>query len=211
MGASRPTAPASAVAKVGGFEIEWRPVTGLPIEGLAAKDCFSWKDRVVRGVIPPPPAQSSKKKDKQEIEDYVTVEPLASQFKDARPRRTLITSKEWANMPAPTITPELKKDLELLRLRTVVDPKRHYKAPDSKKLPERFQIGRVIEGPADFYSARLTKREQKSSFADELLSDPSLKTFRKRKYDQIQSQKQAGGKKFAKQKQNRRRKSWAKT
>ncbi|KAG2274846.1 hypothetical protein Bca52824_057401 [Brassica carinata] len=34
---------------------------------------------------------------------------------------------DWFDMPAPTMTPELKRDLQLLKLRDVMDPKTHYK------------------------------------------------------------------------------------
>jgi hypothetical protein len=115
------------------------------------------------------------------------------------------------DMPAPTVTPEIKKELQLLQLRGVMDPKRHYKASDMKGIPKYFQIGTVVEGGADFYSGRLTKKERKGTFADELLADTSLKAYRKRKYKEIQEEKQAGGKKFWKQKKNRQKPSWAKT
>jgi hypothetical protein len=41
-----------------------------------------------------------------------------------------------------------------------------------------LQIGTVVEGGADFYSGRLTKKERKGTFADELLADTSLKAYR---------------------------------
>ncbi|PSR97845.1 RRNA-processing protein like [Actinidia chinensis var. chinensis] len=52
--------------------------------------------------------------------------------------------KDWFDMPALTITPELKKDIQLLKLRSVIDPKRHYKKGDtnSKTLPKYFQASR---------------------------------------------------------------------
>eukprot|EP01018_Ginkgo_biloba_P037637 Gb_34113 [translate_table: standard] len=107
---------------------------------------------------------------------------------------------KWFDMPAQIITPELKKDLQLLKLRGVLDPKRHYKADDSKGLPKYFQVGTVIEPASEFYSARLTKKERKATIADELLSDPALGQYRKRKYLEIQDEKSAGRKKSWKQK-----------
>ncbi|KAG0492613.1 hypothetical protein HPP92_005691 [Vanilla planifolia] len=48
--------------------------------------------------------------------------------------------KSWFEMPAPVITPEIKKDLEILKLRNVIDPKRHFKrGENSKVLPKYFQ------------------------------------------------------------------------
>jgi hypothetical protein len=37
-------------------------------------------------------------------------------------------------------------------MRSVLDPKRHYRANDSTKNPKFFQIATVINGPADYYA-----------------------------------------------------------
>ena len=55
------------------------------------------------------------------------------------------TGKDWYNMKAPEITPELKEDLKALKLRNIIDPSRFYKKSDSKKLPKFFQDGRILE------------------------------------------------------------------
>ncbi|KAK9163799.1 hypothetical protein Syun_004701 [Stephania yunnanensis] len=96
----------------------------------------------------------------------------------------------WFDMPAQTITPELKKDLQILKLRSVIDPKRHYKKGDlkSKTLPKYFQVGIVIESASEFFSGRLTKKERKATLADELLSDNHLGTYRKRKVQEIEKE-----------------------
>ncbi|KAH7842503.1 hypothetical protein Vadar_006058 [Vaccinium darrowii] len=103
--------------------------------------------------------------------------------------------KNWFDMPAPTITPELKKDMQLLKLRSVIDPKRHYKKGDSKSktFPKYFQVGTVIESASDFFSGRLTKKERKTSLADELLSDQTLGQYRKRKVREISEQNRPAG------------------
>ena len=48
--------------------------------------------------------------------------------------------KNWFDMPAPEMTEELKRDLNILQMRNVLDPKRHYKKNNSKKLPKYFQV-----------------------------------------------------------------------
>lgn len=105
------------------------------------------------------------------------------------------TGKFWFDMPAPTMTPELKKDLQLLKLRSVIDPKRHYKKGDtkSKSLPKYFQVGTVVESASDFFTGRLTKKERKATLADELLSDQKLNTYRKRKVREIEEENRPGG------------------
>uniref|UniRef100_A0A5B6YKX3 Putative rRNA-processing protein fcf2-like n=1 Tax=Davidia involucrata TaxID=16924 RepID=A0A5B6YKX3_DAVIN len=103
--------------------------------------------------------------------------------------------KNWFDMPAPTITPELKKDLQLLKLRSAIDPKRHYKKGDSKSktLPKYFQIGTVIESASEFFTGRLTKKERKATLADELLSDSTHGEYRKRKVREIEELNRPAG------------------
>jgi len=104
------------------------------------------------------------------------------------------TGQSWFDMPAPTITPELKEDLKILKLRNVIDPKRHFKKGDkSKALPKYFQMGTVIEPASEFFSGRLTKKERRTTLADELLSDQTLKTYRKRKVQEIENKNRPGG------------------
>jgi len=45
-------------------------------------------------------------------------------------------------MPAQVMTPELKREVQAMRLRNALDPKRFYKggAKDSKTMPEFFQV-----------------------------------------------------------------------
>ncbi|XP_042028096.1 rRNA-processing protein fcf2-like [Salvia splendens] len=101
--------------------------------------------------------------------------------------------KNWFDMPAQTITPELKKDLQLLKLRNVIDPKRHYKKGESKTLPKYFQVGTVIESASEFFSGRLTKKERKATLADELLADSTFHQYRKRKVREIEEKNRPAG------------------
>ncbi|KAM3236196.1 hypothetical protein BC332_13985 [Capsicum chinense] len=103
--------------------------------------------------------------------------------------------KNWFDMPAPTITPELKTDLQLLKLRDAMDPKRHYKKSGSKSktLPKYFQVGTIIEPASEYYSGRLTKKERKATLTEELLSDRKLGEYRKRKVREIEERNRPGG------------------
>ncbi|KAE8077133.1 hypothetical protein FH972_015727 [Carpinus fangiana] len=105
------------------------------------------------------------------------------------------TGKSWFDMPAKTITPEVEKDMRLLKLRSVIDPKRHYKKGDSKSktLPKYFQVGTVVEPASEFFTGRLTKKERKATLADELLSDHTLAQYRKRKVREIEEKNRPAG------------------
>lgn len=54
--------------------------------------------------------------------------------------RAKSAGRNWFDMPAPEMTQELQRDLNILRMRHVLDPKRHYKKNSSKKLPKYFQV-----------------------------------------------------------------------
>ena len=109
-------------------------------------------------------------------------------------------------MPKTELTPELKRDLQLLQMRNVLDPHRHYKSSGKGKIPAFSQTGTVIEGPTDFYSARLNKRERKQTFAEEIVAGEKENGRFKRKYNEIQEAKTSGKKAhYKKLKEQRKR------
>ena len=67
----------------------------------------------------------------------------------------LCACSNWYNLPAPQMTDEVKRDLRLLKLRGVMDPKRFYKSADQTNFPKYFQFGTVVEGPTEFYSGKI--------------------------------------------------------
>ncbi|CAG8452077.1 11300_t:CDS:2 [Paraglomus brasilianum] len=131
-----------------------------------------------------------------------------SKKQNAERRKTVQSG--WFDIPKAEITPEIKRHLQLLKLRDVLDPKRFYKKGDLKELPTHFQIGTIVEGPADPRSARLTRKEKRRTVVDQLLADEEAKTYYKRKFLEIQETKQSGGKKFYKRLRNRQKPNWQK-
>ncbi|XP_012524068.1 deoxynucleotidyltransferase terminal-interacting protein 2 [Monomorium pharaonis] len=107
-----------------------------------------------------------------------------------REKRKMGTGSGWFNMRAPQITPEIRHDLEVLRMRSVLNPKHFYKKNDMKSLPKHFQIGKVIDSPMDFYSSRLVKKERKRTIVDELIANAEFTKYNKRKYKEIIEEKQ---------------------
>eukprot|EP00298_Acanthocystis_sp_HF-20_P022458 c30409_g1_i1.p1 GENE.c30409_g1_i1~~c30409_g1_i1.p1 ORF type:complete len:243 (-),score=57.29 c30409_g1_i1:108-836(-) len=114
------------------------------------------------------PALSTKKPSKKEL----------LKLKDST------TGKQWYDMPAPRMTPELKSDLQIMQMRNVAFPKRFYKTPD--KQSKYLQIGTVIEGPAEFHSARLPKSQRKRTITEQLMSDPEFKHSSKKRRRNIE-------------------------
>lgn len=106
---------------------------------------------------------------------------------------------QWFNMPKTELTPELRRDLQLLKMRGVLDPKRHYKKDSSKNdVPEYSQVGTIIEGATEFYSSRLTNKERKQTLLEEIVSQEQENGRFKRKYDDISKTKASGKKNFYK-------------
>ena len=114
--------------------------------------------------------------------------------------------RDYSIIPEKEITPEVKRDFRILRLRGVMDPKRFYKGSDESKIPKRFQWGTVIEGPTEFYSSRMTKKERKQTFTQEIMGDSAITTYRKRKFKDMQKEAQKSATRQGKQAKRKPRK-----
>ncbi|CAI5758339.1 unnamed protein product [Candida verbasci] len=105
-------------------------------------------------------------------------------------------TKDWFSMKTPEMTPELKRDLQIIKQRAALDPKRHYKK-DKWHIPKEFQMGTIIEGSSS---------KKKSSIIDDILTNDDTKKYFKRKYEEIQKVKTSGKKgHYKKVKQARKR------
>lgn len=110
-------------------------------------------------------------------------------------------------MPRTEMTPQLRRDLQLLKMRNVLDPHRHYKKSDSKSdVPQFSQVGTIIEGPTEFYNSRISKKERHQTLVDEVLAQEERSGKFKNKYENIIKSKTSGKKAFYKALQDKRRK-----
>jgi hypothetical protein len=102
-------------------------------------------------------------------------------------------------MPKTELTPELRRDLQLLKMRSVLDPHRHYKKDNKRDdVPAFSQVGTIIEGPTEFFSSRLKNKERKQTMLEEVVAQEQASGRFKRKYEDIQTSKQSGKKNFYK-------------
>lgn len=105
----------------------------------------------------------------------------------------------WFNLPRTDLTPELKRDLQLLKMRGILDPKRFYKKENGKSnMPEFSQVGTIIEGPTEYYNGRLQNKDRKKTFVEEVLAGEAQTGRFKKKYNEIQSSKTSGKKAYYK-------------
>ncbi|KAK3901921.1 hypothetical protein C8A05DRAFT_44535 [Staphylotrichum tortipilum] len=78
----------------------------------------------------------------------------------------------WFNMPRTNLTPELKRDLQALRMRDVAAMGKQFFKKDSRKdlVPEYSQVGTIIAGATDGVNNRLTRKERKQTIVEEILA-----------------------------------------
>ncbi|KAK4570057.1 dTDP-fucopyranose mutase [Recurvomyces mirabilis] len=129
----------------------------------------------------------------RKVEDPVAAKKVALEKKMAT------SGAAWYDLPATDLTPQLKRDLQLLKMRNVLDPHRHYKKDGGKmQAPEYSQVGTIIEGPTEFYSGRVENKKRKRTFVEEVLAGEQETRRFKRKYEELQGKKTSGKKGFYK-------------
>lgn len=127
-----------------------------------------------------------------------TIDPLNKEFLQKKRNKldNLNTAgKNWFNMKAPELTPEVERDLKALQLRHIIDPSRFYKKPDRNGLPRFFQIGTIHTELTQGKKFRLKKSEKKASLAEEFLETDTIVNYSKRKFKEVQQKKVAIGRK----------------
>lgn len=111
-----------------------------------------------------------------------------SSFKKGKKRPVDNTAgKGWFRMTPTPMTDELKTDLAVIRNRTYLDPKRFYKSAD--KHHSIVQLGTVIEGAAEYYSSRLTKKQRRANLTEEIMADPETSDWAKKKFKKMSREK----------------------
>ncbi|KAF1971875.1 nucleolus protein-like protein required for cell viability [Bimuria novae-zelandiae CBS 107.79] len=137
----------------------------------------------------------------KKIEDPVQLK------KQKKEEKRATAGSDWFNLPRTEMTPELRRDLQLLKMRNVLDSKRHYKKSDSKSdVPAFSQVGTIIEGPTEFYSSRINKKDRHQTLVEEVLAQEEQSGKFKSKYENIITSKKSGKKGFYKALQEKRRK-----
>jgi hypothetical protein len=97
--------------------------------------------------------------------------------------------KGWFGMKPATLDSSMKGDIKMVEMRNYLDPKRFYKNPD--KIRKVLHVGTVVEGGAEYTTARMSKKERKQSLVGEIIADKQIKDYTKRKYVEIQQEKEA--------------------
>ncbi|KAF2159820.1 hypothetical protein M409DRAFT_70725 [Zasmidium cellare ATCC 36951] len=129
----------------------------------------------------------------RKVEDPVTAKKAAADKKKAT------AGTQWFDLPKTNLTPELKRDLLLLKMRNVLDPHRHYRKDGGKmQAPEYSQVGTIVEGATEFFSGRIENKKRKQTFVEEVLAGEKETGRFKKKYGDLQNKKTSGKKAFYK-------------
>ena len=72
----------------------------------------------------------------------------------------------------------------MLKLRGILDPRRHYKKHTLESTPKFFQVGTVEGSCADYYND-LRRREKKQTLVEELMADRETRKYHKAKAVEI--------------------------
>ncbi|RSL98282.1 hypothetical protein CDV31_012655 [Fusarium ambrosium] len=151
-------------------------------------------------VVQQPASDSSSSSKKNDLSVRAPPQPQTG----LKSKEKTTAGANWFDLPKTVLTPEFKRDWQLLRMRGILDPK-HQKKALRASAPEYSQVGEIIAGPTEFYSARLTRKERKATMLEEVMSTYDKDKFTN-KYAGIQKQKTSGKKAFYKKLVAQRRK-----
>ncbi|KAJ7784669.1 Fcf2 pre-rRNA processing-domain-containing protein [Mycena metata] len=142
--------------------------------------------------------------------------PLTKRERKALKNQT--AGPDWFDLPAPAEAdlPRMYREVEALRLRNHLDPKRFYRKDEGegkgiKGLPKHFAIGKIITSTTPFgtpSSDNLTRANRKRTLVDELVDDAEAKRYAKRKFEDLQAVRGAKGRNTLAAKKALRRGKW---
>jgi len=124
---------------------------------------------------------------------YSTDGAGAGSLHKQREVRAKTLGKGWFDLAPAQLNEGLRADMKVVQMRNYLDPKRFYKNPD--KMKHVIGVGTVVEGPEEFTTQRMTRKERKQSLVGEILADKSIKDYTKRKYGEIQKEKERNSRK----------------
>lgn len=176
----------------------------IPVRDLDVEQAEKATSSMIPAAPAPPP--SARPKDKS----------LTKQEQKALKTKT--AGKSWFELPAPAEAdlPKLYREVEAMRLRNQLDPKRFYRKDEGegkgiKGLPKYFAIGTIVPDATPFASsspANLSRSQRKRTLVDELVDDAEAKSYAKKKFKDLQSARGARGRGTLAKRREARKPKW---
>jgi hypothetical protein len=109
----------------------------------------------------------------------------------AKPER----EKGWFELTAPELTADVRRELAIVRNRTFLDPKRHYKSAkeDRSGVPTAFSIGTVVAGVGERPAPRAERAARAATLVESLLGDSKFKSYAGRTMRSVRERAEGGG------------------
>ncbi|KAG5680827.1 hypothetical protein PVAND_010309 [Polypedilum vanderplanki] len=104
-----------------------------------------------------------------------------------RKERERTKGSKWFNMKAPEMNEGLKNELEILQMRSALDPKHFYKRSEMKTLPKYFEMGKIIESSVEYHNSKNIRKRNKT-LVDELMEDAEFQKLNKKKFKEAEMQ-----------------------
>ena len=116
--------------------------------------------------------------------------------KKMKARNPSNAGSQWFNMKSVDLNTENKQLLKAIELRRFLGPTNFYKKSDYEEYkPKFFQVGTILSNPFDTSEKKLQKQEKKQNILEEMIHDDNLKNYTRRKFLEIQNQKEKIAKK----------------
>lgn len=95
------------------------------------------------------------------------------------------SSSRYASSARGPTAEEMRREVQAIRLRNALDPKRFYKGGNKDKGMPRFaQLGRIVSSPLEPRQS-LTKAERGRSVVEEMVRDAEASAYAKRKFGEV--------------------------
>jgi len=117
-------------------------------------------------------------------------------------------ARKFHELAQTKLTPEIARDLKIIKMRNFLDPKRFYKSADSKSLPTKFEIGTIVAGSFDSSADRMTKKQRRSTIVQEIMADSKIKKYAKKTFLDSQHEKLKGGKNWYAKQADKKKPKW---
>lgn len=131
--------------------------------------------------------EESKKKKVESSMKNAEVDPLKI-IPNQKVEKLETAGEGWFNMPKAEITPELKRDWDILRMRSVFRS-----GADLSEMPENppdfIQVGVIKDNPIEGAKRRVGKKHRGKTIAEALAKDAEFRDFLERKYQKLVSKK----------------------